>query len=71
MLQATTSGTRLQPNSGTPRDDEVEQMERRSAYKEHERSENEHECLESENEQRESVHGRNAPDDQDDDNGCI
>jgi hypothetical protein len=62
-----TSDTRPQPNSETKKDDEAERTESSSASKEHKRPENEHECPESENEQ----HGRNAPDDQDDDIGCI
>ena len=53
------------------RGDEAERPERGSAGKEHERPENEPEPPESENEQQESAHGRNAPDDQDDDIGCI
>jgi hypothetical protein len=71
MLEATTGGTRPQPNSGAPRGDEVVQSESGSAGKGPKRPKNEHECLESENEQRENAHGRNAPDDQGDDNGCI
>jgi hypothetical protein len=46
-------------------------MESGFAGKEHDRPKNEHGCPESENEQQESVHDRNALDDQDDDNGCI
>ena len=71
MLQATTSGARPQPNSGTWRDTEAERMESGSAGKEHVCSKNEPECPESENEQRESAHGRISPDDQDADNRCI
>jgi hypothetical protein len=52
-------------------DDEAEQTESGSAGKEHVHPENEDERPESENERRENAHGRNAPDDQDDDNGCI
>jgi hypothetical protein len=55
-----TSGTRSQPNSGTPRNDEAERTESSSVDKEHERPA-------SENEQQESAHGRNAPDDLDGD----
>jgi hypothetical protein len=61
------SGTQPQPNSGTVRDDEAERMESGSAGKEHKCLDNKHECPESENKR----HGRIAPDDQDDDNGCI
>jgi hypothetical protein len=46
-------------------------MESVSAGKEHERPANEHGCPESENDRQESVYGRNAPDVQDDGNGCI
>ena len=66
-----TSGTQHQPNSVTTRHDETAQTESGFAGKEHERPENEPEHPESESEQLESAHGRNAPDDQDDDNGCI
>jgi hypothetical protein len=85
MLQTTASGTRPQPNSETPRDDEAKQTESRSAgkghmrpenehehpQKEHEHPQNEHEHPENENERRESVHDRNAPGDQDGDIECI
>jgi hypothetical protein len=70
-LHAKASDTRPQPNSGKSRDDEAEQTESVSAGKEYERPANEHECPESENDRQESVHGRNAPDVQDDNNGCI
>jgi hypothetical protein len=63
-LHAKTSGTQPQPNSGTTRDDKAERAESGSAGEEHE-------YPESENERPESAHDRNAPDDQDDDNGCI
>jgi hypothetical protein len=69
-LQATTSGTRPRPNSGTRRDDEAERTENDSAGKEHVLPK-EHERPASKNEQQESAHGRNAPDDRDNDNGCI
>jgi hypothetical protein len=62
---------RPQPNSGKPRDDEAEKTESVSAGKEYERQANKPECPESENDRQESVHGRNAPDVQDDHNGCI
>jgi hypothetical protein len=52
------------------RNDKAERAESGSAEREHV-PENEHEYPESENEQQESVHGRSAPDDQDDDTGCI
>jgi hypothetical protein len=42
-----------------------------SADKEDVHPENVHECPESESERWEGVHGRIAPDDQHDDNGCI
>jgi hypothetical protein len=71
MLQETTSGTRPRPNSGAARNDKAEQTESGSAGKEHKCPENEHGCPESESGERESAHGRNAPGDQDDDNGCI
>jgi hypothetical protein len=48
-------------------DDEAGRTENGSASKEHKHPENEHECPESENER----HRRIAPDDQDDDIGCI
>jgi hypothetical protein len=70
MLEEMTSGTRPRPNSGAARNDKAERAESGSAEREHV-PENEHECPESENEQQESVHGRSAPDDQDDDTGCI
>jgi hypothetical protein len=47
--------------------DEAERTESSSGGKEHKRPKDEHECPVSENERR----GRIAPDDQDDDNGCI
>jgi hypothetical protein len=50
MMQTKTSGTRHQPNSETPKDDEVERTESGSTGKEHVCSENEHEGPESENE---------------------
>jgi hypothetical protein len=53
------------------RDDESGRTESGSADKEHARPENKHMRPESENERQESAHGGNAPDDQDDDNGCI
>jgi hypothetical protein len=62
--------TQPQPNSGTPRGYKAEQAESGTARKEHIHPENEHERPESENERRESAHGRNAPDDQDNDTGC-
>jgi hypothetical protein len=71
MLQTTASGTRPQPNSETLRYDEAERTESGSSGKEHVRPENEYECPESENDQLESAHGRIAPDDQVDDNGCT
>jgi hypothetical protein len=71
MLQTTASGTRPQPNSETPRDDEAKQTESRSAGKGHMRPENEHEHPQNENERWESVHDRNTPDDQDGDIECI
>jgi hypothetical protein len=71
MLQATTIGTRPQPNYGTPMDDVAARAESAAADKEHVHPENMHERPESKNERLESAHGRNAPDDQDDDNGCI
>jgi hypothetical protein len=71
MIQATTSGTRPQPNSGASRDDEAERTESGSAGKENKHPKDEHESLGSENERLESVHDRNARGDQDDDNGCI
>jgi hypothetical protein len=71
MLQATMSGTRPQPNYGTPMDDVAERAGSGSVDKEHVPLENVHERPESENERRESAHDRIAPDDQDDDNGCI
>jgi hypothetical protein len=49
MLQATTSGTRPQPNFGTPKDDVVVRAESGSTDKEHVHPENVHEHLESEN----------------------
>jgi hypothetical protein len=49
------------------RDDEAERMESGSAGKEHKCLDNKHECPESENKR----HGRIAPVDQEDDNGCI
>ena len=67
----TESGTQPRPDSETTRDDEVERTANGSAGKEHKRPENEPEHPESENEQQKSAHGRNAPDDQDDDIGCI
>jgi hypothetical protein len=70
-LQAKTSGARRQPNSEAMADDEFERTESGSADKESEHPADEHEGLESENELQESSHGRNAPDDQDDGNGCI
>jgi hypothetical protein len=70
-LHAKASDTRPQPNFGITRDDKAEQTESGSAGKEHECPANEHGCPESENGRQESVHGRNAPDVQDDDNGCI
>jgi hypothetical protein len=42
-----------------------------SADKEQEQPQDKHECPENENGQQGSAHGRNAPGDQDDDNGCI
>jgi hypothetical protein len=71
MLPVTTNGTRPQPSFGTLRDDEAVRTESNSADKGHGRPENENERLESESERRESVHDRNAPGDQDGDNGCI
>jgi hypothetical protein len=65
MLQVTTSGTRHQPNYGTPRDDEAERTKSGSAGKEHIRLKNERECLKSENEQRKNAHGKIDLDDQD------
>jgi hypothetical protein len=65
------SGARRQPNSEATRNDEAEGTESGAADKENERLENKHECSESENMLQESAHGRNAPDGQDDDNGCI
>jgi hypothetical protein len=50
---------------------EAERTESGSAGREQECPKNEHVCPESENEQQERVHDRNAPDDQDDDSGCI
>jgi hypothetical protein len=61
------SDTQPQPNSGTTGDNEADRTVSGSAGKEHERLDNEQECKESENER----NGRIAPDDQDDDNGCI
>jgi hypothetical protein len=49
------------------RDDEAERTESSSAGKEHEHPENEHESPV----RQESVHSRNAPDDQAGDSGCI
>jgi hypothetical protein len=70
-LHAKASDTRHQPNSGITRVDEAEQTESVSAGKEYECSANDHGCPESKNDRQESVHGRNAPDVQDDGNGCI
>jgi hypothetical protein len=70
-LQAKTSGAQRQPNSETTRDDEAERTESDFADKENKHPKKGHECPESENELQESGHGKNAPDDQDDDNGCI
>jgi hypothetical protein len=70
-MHAKASDARPQPNSGITRDDEAEQMESVSAGREHERPTNKHECPENKNDRQESVHGRNAPDVLDDDNGCI
>jgi hypothetical protein len=58
------SGTRPQPNSEATRDHEAERTASGSAGKEHEQPE-------SENKQQEIVHGKNAPDNQDDDIECI
>lgn len=66
-----TSGPQPRPNTEATRDDEAELTENGFADKEHEQPENMPEQLESENEELESVHGRNAPGDQDDDIGCI
>ena len=53
------------------RDDEGERAESGFGGEENARPESEPARPESENEQQESVHGRNAPDDQVDDIGCI
>jgi hypothetical protein len=71
LLHTKASDTRPLPNSGITRDDEAEQAESGFAGKEHKRPANEYVCPESENDRQETVHGRNAPDVQDDDNGCI
>jgi hypothetical protein len=71
LLQATTSGTPPQPNSGTPKGDVAVRAESGAADKEHVHPENVHDRPESKNERRETAHGRNAPDDQDGDIGCI
>jgi hypothetical protein len=54
-LQANTSAARRQPNSGTTRDDEAEQIESGSADKENKRPKKEHECSESENKLQEGM----------------
>jgi hypothetical protein len=71
MLQATTIGTRPQPNYGTLMDDVAVWAESGAADKEHVHPGNMHERPESKNERLESAHGRIAPDDQVDDNGCT
>jgi hypothetical protein len=70
-LQAKTSGAQRQPNSETTRDDEAERIESDFVDKDNKHPKKGHERPESENELQESGHGKNAPDDQDDDNGCI
>jgi hypothetical protein len=52
-------------------DDKAELTKSGSADKENEHLADKHEHPESENELQESLHGRNAPDDQDTGNGCI
>jgi hypothetical protein len=52
-------------------DDVAVRAESGAANQEHVRPENVHDRPESKNERRETAHGRNAPDDQDGDNGCI
>ena len=63
--------TQPRHNSEAMRDDEGGRSESGSAGMKHECPENEPEHPESESEQRESAHGKNTPDDQDDDIGCI
>jgi hypothetical protein len=52
-------------------DDVAVRAESGAANKDHVRPENVHDRPESKNERRETAHGRNAPDDQDGDIGCI
>jgi hypothetical protein len=54
-----------------PRDNEAMRTESSSAAKWRVHPENEDEHSESQNEQRETVDGKNAHGDQDDDKGCI
>jgi hypothetical protein len=53
------------------RNNDAEGIESDTADKENKHPESEHECPESENMLQESVHGRSAPDGQDDGSECI